>query len=95
MRERTRLVNASSGGSYFGSDEEIGVGEKLQISISVPRSVSLALPWANLTGGATVVRVNRESPPPGKRLGIGVRFNRGLIFRPVGEWSFIVGSSPY
>ena len=83
--EGTQLITASPEGAYFGSNEEINVREELEISIIVPQSVFSSFPPAKLTGRATVVAVNKQSPPSGKKSGIGVRFAGRLAFHTNGE----------
>lgn len=82
-RENTRIINVSTGGAYFGSDKELSPGLELELSISAPRATYSGYLPAEFTGSATIVRINRESPPPGKRSGIGISFNGKLTFRTV------------
>lgn len=85
VTEGTQIVTASPEGAYFGSNEEINVRDELEISIIVPQSVFSSFPPAELTGRATVVSVDRKSPPSGKRSGVGVRFSGRLSFHANGE----------
>lgn len=85
VSEGTHLITASPEGAYFGSNEEFNVKEEVEISIMVPKSVFSSFPPAELTGRATVVAVNRQSPPEGKKSGIGIRFSGRLAFNANGD----------
>ncbi len=93
VNESSRLENVSAGGAYFGCDGEVRPGDELHISISVPQVVFMASPPAEIAGSATVVWRNEESPPPGKRSGIGVCFNGDLSFRVVSEWPLLANAA--